>query len=314
MQSTIIVGIDGSERSRDAVALARTLARYLDAGITMVCAYPYQRMPFQLNMPEYEADLRSDAHEHLDRAAELIAGVSAIEKRAIGCLSPARALQSAAEEVDAAMIVVASSHRGSIGRVLPGTVGERLLQGAPCPVAVAPVGHWGHGDPRLRKIGVAFDDSPEAALALEAALELAQHADGTVELIRVLDPEHGRRSHLGGGIGYHETVARHERAEVDREAAQKHLHGVLAQLPPIVTMSRRVIEAEPAQGLISASEDLDLLICGSRGYGPLHSVLVGGLSGQLIRSAACPVIVTPRGAPSRQSGAAASGSMTAASR
>jgi nucleotide-binding universal stress UspA family protein len=37
-------------------------------------------------------------------------------------------------------------------------------------------------------------------------------------------------------------------------------------------------------------------VIGSRGYGPLHSVLLGGVSGRVIRDAACPVIVVPRGA------------------
>ena len=48
--------------------------------------------------------------------------------------------------------------------------------------------------------------------------------------------------------------------------------------------------------LVERSHDLDLLVIGSRGYGPLHSVLLGGVSGRVIRDAACPVIVVPRGA------------------
>jgi nucleotide-binding universal stress UspA family protein len=47
--------------------------------------------------------------------------------------------------------------------------------------------------------------------------------------------------------------------------------------------------------LTAYSEHLDLLIMGSRGYGPLRSVLVGGVSGRVMRSAHCPVIVVPRG-------------------
>jgi nucleotide-binding universal stress UspA family protein len=39
-----------------------------------------------------------------------------------------------------------------------------------------------------------------------------------------------------------------------------------------------------------------IAVTGSRGYGPLRSVLVGGVSGKLIRKAHCPVIVGPRGA------------------
>jgi nucleotide-binding universal stress UspA family protein len=54
----------------------------------------------------------------------------------------------------------------------------------------------------------------------------------------------------------------------------------------------------PADVLIALSETVDILVIGSRGYGPLKAVLLGGVSGQVIRSAACPVIVVPRQATS----------------
>jgi nucleotide-binding universal stress UspA family protein len=55
------------------------------------------------------------------------------------------------------------------------------------------------------------------------------------------------------------------------------------------------LEGDPAERLIAASEKLDLLVTGSRGYGPLRAVLAGGVSGRVIRGAHCPVIVVPRG-------------------
>ena len=42
------------------------------------------------------------------------------------------------------------------------------------------------------------------------------------------------------------------------------------------------------------AEDADLLVLGSRGYGPRRAVLLGGVSGRVVRRAACPVIVVPR--------------------
>ena len=53
---------------------------------------------------------------------------------------------------------------------------------------------------------------------------------------------------------------------------------------------------DPAHILTEASEQLDLLVVGSRGYGPMHAVMVGGVAGRLVREAACPVIVVPRDA------------------
>jgi nucleotide-binding universal stress UspA family protein len=53
---------------------------------------------------------------------------------------------------------------------------------------------------------------------------------------------------------------------------------------------------DPADFLIAASEQLDLLICGSRGYGPPRAVLPGGVSSRVVNEARCPVIVLARGA------------------
>ena len=60
---------------------------------------------------------------------------------------------------------------------------------------------------------------------------------------------------------------------------------------------KRLIQGEPAQVLAQEEEhDVDLLVLGSRGYGPVRRVLLGGVSTALVRSARCPVMVVPRSA------------------
>ena len=56
-----------------------------------------------------------------------------------------------------------------------------------------------------------------------------------------------------------------------------------------------LVEGGPVRALVDCSHDLDLLLVGSRGYGPAGSLLLGRVSGRLIRRAACPVIVVARG-------------------
>jgi nucleotide-binding universal stress UspA family protein len=58
-----------------------------------------------------------------------------------------------------------------------------------------------------------------------------------------------------------------------------------------------VLWGDPSDALAAASADLDLLVCGSRGYGPMRTLLVGGTSHALVRKAACPVLVVPPGSP-----------------
>jgi len=52
---------------------------------------------------------------------------------------------------------------------------------------------------------------------------------------------------------------------------------------------------DPADTLVRVSENLDILVCGSRGYGPLRAVVLGGVSRRVAAEAHCPVIVLPRG-------------------
>jgi nucleotide-binding universal stress UspA family protein len=57
-----------------------------------------------------------------------------------------------------------------------------------------------------------------------------------------------------------------------------------------------ILDGDPATVLAEQGIDLDLLVVGSRGYGPLRRVFLGGVSGRVIELAPCPVIVVPRGA------------------
>ena len=56
-----------------------------------------------------------------------------------------------------------------------------------------------------------------------------------------------------------------------------------------------MIVGDPVRELAAQSGSADLMVVGSRGYGPLRAVLLGSVSGRLVREAACPVIVVPRG-------------------
>ena len=73
-----------------------------------------------------------------------------------------------------------------------------------------------------------------------------------------------------------------------------------------------MLEGRPWRRLADQSAELDLLFVGSRGYGPLHAVILGGTSGPLLREAQCPVIALPRGARADLADAVRDGAATAA--
>jgi nucleotide-binding universal stress UspA family protein len=204
--------------------------------------------------------------------------------------SPAHALHDLAEAEHAEIIVVGSSHTGRLGRVAPGSTGERLLHGAPCAVAVVPHGYRTRAGQSIRRIGVAYDGSKEADAAVTAAVELSRALDAELEVIGVVAPEAYSATAMMGGLS---SVPLRE--DIER-SIQAGLDSVVAGLPADVTGESVRLEGDPADQLGEHSAGLDLMLAGSRGYGPLRSVLVGGVSGRLMRTVRCPVIVVPRGA------------------
>lgn len=292
--SLIVVGFDGSQRSHDALALARELAEPAGAALLLATAVPYPALAL-VGEGIAVAVTRQGAVTGARLLDHEVAALAADGVDAEGVVRPydsaPQLLQTLAQERDAALIVVGSASSGRLGRVLPGTTGERLLGGAPCPVAVAPSGHSLTVSGRARRVGVAFDGSAEAHAALRAGAAVASNPGDTLEVIAVLDAFRYGAPALMGGPGYHRM-----RADVEA-AARARLDAALATLPPALAARGVLLAGDPARELAERSRDLHLLIAGSRGYGPGRAVLLGGVSGRLIRDSACPLIVVPRGEP-----------------
>jgi nucleotide-binding universal stress UspA family protein len=156
-----------------------------------------------------------------------------------------------------------------------------------------PVGFGARGLPEHPVIGCGYEASDEGAAALGAAEELALALGGSLQVTHVVEPPSYLYDTGEMPLNMPELDAR-MRADAERVLTERvgHLSTRLRDVEGTVQVGR------PADRLIASTETLDVMVVGSRGYGPLKAVLLGGVSGQLIRSAACPVIVVPRGAHS----------------
>jgi nucleotide-binding universal stress UspA family protein len=283
--SKIIVGIDGSERSADALAFASTLARSAHAELLLAAAYPYDDAAAHVDTERRQA-LRSEAQEMLDRLLPMTGPGVPAATRTIADRSPGRALHTLAVRDRASLVVIGSSHRGALGRAFAGTTAERLLHGAPCPVAVVPRGSRGG---ELRTIAVGWDGGVEATAALTAATAVAGANGAELLIVDVLDdawvvpPAHARWPGLVP-----------DRRDTERQARER-LEQLIAGLPERLDAVPVVLAGDPVEALAAQSEVADLLVLGSRGYGPHRAVLLGSVSGRVVRTAGCPVIVVPRG-------------------
>jgi nucleotide-binding universal stress UspA family protein len=284
--SEILVGVDGTAGAEDAVAFARALAGATGATLRLATAFPYDDFPSRASNEAYRDALRVDALELIDRVAAEVGGD--VPTEVVANTSPPHALHALCEETDAALVVVGSTHRGRIGRVLPGSTAERLLHGSPCPVAIVPLGYGGEAHP-IRTIGVGHDGSDESEAALESAVELARRMGAELRVMRVFDSTQVGTPALMTGpawLSMSTDMAARQKAGLERR---------VAELPEDVRAEAVFVAGQPARELADFSHTVDVLLVGSRGYGPARAVLLGGISHALVRDAACPVIVLPRG-------------------
>ena len=270
-----VAGFDGSERGADAVRLGAVLARTTGHRLRVVRVQP---------LPS-EADQRVAA-ERMSGELEPVLKPLGVRAEAVPVDggSPARVLQGLAEADDVGVLVVGSTHRAGLGRVLPGSVAERLLSGAPCPVAVAPRGY----EPlELRVIAVGYDGSAEATAALELAAAIGKAAAATLRVIAV------RRPAPTAAAAQAEAIA----TAGGSADLQTRLQAAVAALPAELRALPIIERGEPAHHLLTRAEErVDLMLLGSRGYGPVRAVLLGSVSATVVRAAPCPVLVTPRSA------------------
>ena len=304
MTSTIVVGYDGTDHGDDALALGRLLAGIAGAELVVACAYPDDPLGESAAAHGVTDDLRRDAEAKLERAgawlgleagAGAAAGGGGVRLRAAAGASPSHVLHDVAEETGALAIVVGATHHGRALRLLAGSTPDAVLDHAPCPVAVAPDGYRDalHGTGGVRQVAVAFDGSPEARHALEVAAGFARGADARLRVVTAVN------SAAAGvypppplDIASYEEIGR-----IARDEARARVDEAIAALAAAgaVRAEGAVLDGDIVAMLLEDARSDDLLFTGSRGKGPFRRVLVGSVSTHLLRDAACPVVVVPRG-------------------
>jgi nucleotide-binding universal stress UspA family protein len=294
----ILVGYDPRRGDRAPVGFGVAVARL--TGAPLVVAAVHARPPVlavsagqSLPYGVVDADLLDEPPEAL-RALEdelRTLGVDA-EVRVCRGTSAASALHVLAQEEDAGLLVVGSDRRSDPGRVRAGSTAGRLLHGSPCPVALVP-GDW--TERPVETVGAAFVDSEEGRQALRGAYAIARRVGARLRAITVVRPRLADASEAEAT-----TPARDRRDPEDVEgehrlAAEGALRRAVEELGADVPVEVEALIGDPVDLLVAASEHLDLLVCGSRGYGPVRAVLLGSVSGAVMTAARCPVIVVPRG-------------------
>jgi nucleotide-binding universal stress UspA family protein len=141
----------------------------------------------------------------------------------------------------------------------------------------------------METVGVGYDGSEESEVALIAACQVARRAGASLRVIRIYDATRFGAPALmtiPGEVPFHENYEKQQRAGLDE---------AVAALPAEIHAQAVFIAGSPGPELAAQTENVDLMVVGSRGYGPRAAVLLGGVTHTVTRKAHCPVIVLPRG-------------------
>ena len=267
----VVVGIDGYEAGRDAIALAKSLLSG-DGEVTLVYVEVLQ------SKPSPEADTRPDDEAQrfgLERLGRLRdEGQIAAEISRIEAPSVRRGLHEVAAGQDADLLVIGAGRHDPVAHVFLGDEAREVLEDPPCPVAVAPAG-YSKRPGQIRKIGVAHDGSSEShrALALARKLTVEHHATlSAFEAVRA--PVYARDVwNVEGEI------------DADVEKARQRI----AALGGVEAHAEFADDA--VAGLRRYGASVDLLVLGAHRHRPADRLVERSKSQRLADEPPCPLLV-----------------------
>jgi nucleotide-binding universal stress UspA family protein len=289
----ILCAIDFSDISRHALEHAVAVAKWYDAEITALHAtYPrfVPQPPIFFAEPPHSVlaaeDSRELAETQLRRWLDEVAGAGVKTRAVIEEGHAAPAILRLAADLQADLIVVGTHGVTGFDRLVLGSVAERVLRKASCPVMTVPPAVAGTPHLPYARVMCPVDFSESSLVALQFGFSIAQEANAHLTILHVLGWPAGET------LGFDDLDTPEFRQRVEAEARRR--------LDALVTDEQRVW-CEPAtqvacgkpyeQILKSAAIDrADLIVMGVRGRNPVDLTVFGSTTNQVIRRAACPVL------------------------
>jgi nucleotide-binding universal stress UspA family protein len=296
----ILVPVDLSEPALKAVDYAVALAGPARASVQLtyvVEPVSYFSTLDTLPVVENEEEIRLRSEELLARVAEGSRFCGVMPESGVRTGLPAEVILSLSRELPADLIVISTHGRTGLKRVMMGSIAEKILRGADCPVLVARKGErdlaeWPGDRPqklRFRKILVPTDFSASSAETVAYAVRFAQGYGGHISLFHSIRyPAIGWDDNAGPGEA---TLRR-----IQTETAAKDLQKLMNASVPEELRAPSHLEVGPPLANIcdhAAMNDIDLIICGRHGRGWFPGTRLGSVAEGIARHAPCPVLVVP---------------------
>lgn len=296
----ILCPVDASDPSAKALRHAVDFARWSGASLMVL----HVSAPAYATSPELLPLLLDGRTEDAERAIQkwLEAQFQSIDRTGV-CVQvtarigvPARGIVACAGQLPADLIVMGTHGATGFERLVLGSVAERVLRTAPCPVLMVPPHEGGASRLPFEHVLCAIDFSECSLAALEYAMAAAAGSGASLTLAHVLEwPWAEPPGPVLSELPFTEAAALAEFRQQRERQAMKHL----AQLVPQTLAERcrtRISHGRAHAELlrIAADEHADLIVLGVHGRNPLDMAVFGSTTHQVVRRATCPVLTVRR--------------------
>ena len=291
---TILCPVDLSDFSPPILAHAMALAKWYGAEVTALHVFARWMPPaslatypgWMMQVPEARESITKEL-QALTRPFSSVASALPL-KTAEG--DAATEIVRHADELHADLIVMGTHGRSGFDRFTLGSVTEKVLRRAACPVlTLPPEAARTTNAVQYQRILCPTDFSDSSDHALDFAIALALKSHATVTALHVIET-------IDGGEKLPTYIVELRRRQCDAE--REFLHDLVsARGPHGGDIAEAVVLGKPQREIlrIAAEQDVDLIVMGVRGRGPVDLTLFGSTTNQVVRRARCPVVtVRPR--------------------
>ena len=301
----ILCPVDFCEASERALEYATATARWYGSRLDVL--YVQQEVPVVGMIPSLVASPATQIATRSVENARLHTMAAGMVQRVVDAGVPVdlavrdardvgRAILDQALDRDIDLIVMGSHGRTGLQRLFLGSVAEKIIRQASCPVLIvpplsdnaAPVGDVG-----FDSILCAVDFSMGSRAALEYAISLAEEADAHLTILNVIEVPPELQAHSGAAP--FNVDAMH--AEAEARALEQLRQLIPASVREYCHLHTAVAEGSAYRVIVRSAHErrCDLIVMGVQGRGAVDRFVFGSNTDRVIRAASCPVLTVPAG-------------------
>ncbi len=291
----ILCPVDFSDFSQHALDYATALARWYDARVRVVHVAPSSAPivsamgGYPVPMPLIEEDVES-LTKQLEAFVEPARRQGITVDAAVLQGAVVSELLSLAAGGQADLIVMGTHGRGGFERLMLGSVTEKILRKATCPVLTVPkrVQHIpGTGELLFRNVVCPVDFSPSSMAALSLGLSIAEEADAKVTVVHVLEWFTERAP-----IEVDEVVIGEYRKQAEADARKRLDEAIPADARVWCHPEEVLVAGKPYREIVrvASGKQADLIVMGVHGRGVVDLALFGSTTAHVVREATCAVL------------------------